>query len=109
MMIAPHMLYRYADVIIAKKRRDDKELPMKKLLSLALGLGLGAMVGASIVILFAPMPGSELIARIKQGWKETMEEARKANELRRAELEAELAQLRGKTLPRLPPPGGTSR
>lgn len=82
---------------------------MKKLLSLALGLGLGAMVGASFVILFAPMPGSELIARVKRGWAETMDEARRASELRRAELEAELSQMRGKTLPRLPPPGGTSR
>ena len=82
---------------------------MKKLLSLALGLGLGAMVGASVVILFAPMPGSELVARIKQGWNETMDEARRASELRRAELEAELYQMRGKTQPRLPPPGATSR
>lgn len=82
---------------------------MKKLLSFTLGIGLGAMVGASVVILFAPMPGSELVARLKQGWNETMEEARRASELRRAELEAELAQMRGRTLPRLPPPGGTSR
>lgn len=82
---------------------------MKKLLSLVLGIGLGAMVGASVVILFAPMPGSELVARIRRGWEETMQEARRASELRRAELEAELSQMSGKTLPRLPPPGGTSR
>ena len=82
---------------------------MKKLLSFTLGIGLGAMIGASVVILFAPMPGSELITRLKQGWQETMDEARRASELRRAELEAELAQMRGKTMPRLPPPGGTSR
>ena len=82
---------------------------MKKLLSLALGLGLGAVVGASVVVLFAPMSSSELVARIKQGWSETMEEARRASERRRAELEAELSQMRGKTQPRLPPPGGTSR
>ncbi|MBI5667498.1 MAG: YtxH domain-containing protein [Chloroflexi bacterium] len=82
---------------------------MKKLLSFTLGIGLGAMVGVSVVILLAPMPGSELVARLKQGWEETMDEARRASELRRAELEAELAQMRGKTLPRLPPPGGTSR
>lgn len=82
---------------------------MKKLLSFTLGIGLGAMVGVSVVILFAPMPGSDLIARLKHGWEETMDEARRASELRRAELEAQLAQMRGHTLPRLPPPGGTSR
>ncbi len=82
---------------------------MKKLLSFALGIGLGAMVGASVVILFAPMSGSELVNRLKAGWDETLEEARKASELRRAELEAELAKMGGKTTPRLPPPGGTSR
>lgn len=82
---------------------------MKKLLSFALGIGLGAMVGASTIILFAPMPGGELVNRIKAGWNETMEEARRASELRRAELEAELARMGGKTVPRLPPPGATSR
>jgi gas vesicle protein len=82
---------------------------VKKLLSFALGLGLGATVGMSLMVLFAPTSGDELVTRLKEGWQETLAEARRASELRRAELEAELAQMRGQTLPRLPPPGGTSR
>ncbi|HEX2906711.1 MAG TPA: YtxH domain-containing protein [Phototrophicaceae bacterium] len=77
---------------------------MNKLLSLALGFGIGAALGAALVVLVAPMSGEELVARLKQGWEETKIEARKASEIRRAELEAELAQKRGNTTPRLPAP-----
>jgi gas vesicle protein len=81
---------------------------MNKLLSFMLGLGAGALVGAVLVMLFAPMAGDDLVARLKQGWQDTLAEARKASEQRRAELEAELAAKRGQTPPRLPP-GTTKR
>ncbi len=69
---------------------------MRKLLSGMLGLGLGAAVGALVVMLFAPASGQEIITSLQQGWAETLNEARRANAQRRSELEAELAQLRNK-------------
>ena len=75
---------------------------MKKLLSVALGFGLGASIGATIVMLFAPTTGDHLLAGLKRGWEESMQEARKASHQRRLELEAELARMRGDT--RLPLP-----
>lgn len=69
---------------------------MRKLLSWMLGLGLGTAAGALLVMLFAPASGQEIIASLQQGWADTLNEARKANAMRRAELEAELAQLQKK-------------
>jgi gas vesicle protein len=68
---------------------------MRRLLSLMLGLGLGAAVGVAVVTLFAPTTGEQWVKDLKRGWAETMEEARKASEQRRLELEAELARMRG--------------
>ena len=63
---------------------------MNKLLSLALGLGLGALLGAALVLLFAPVSGDALVKSLKEGYEDTLEEARTAAEVRRRELEAEL-------------------
>lgn len=75
---------------------------MRKLVSLALGFGLGAAIGATMVMLFSPTSGEELVENIKRGYAETMAEARQASALRRAELETQLAQMRAKNTPRLP-------
>jgi gas vesicle protein len=78
---------------------------MRKLLSLVIGFALGAAVGATMVVLFTPTSGEELVDNIKRGFAETMAEARQASALRRIELEAELATLRTKSSrPALPPP-----
>jgi gas vesicle protein len=74
---------------------------MPKLMSWLLGIGLGALVGALLVTLFAPASGQEIMAQLKQGWQAALQEARKANAARRAELEAELARRQGK-IPALP-------
>jgi gas vesicle protein len=66
---------------------------MSKLLSWMLGLGLGAAVGALLVLLFAPASGQEIMTSLRQSWQATLDEARKANAERQAELEAELARL----------------
>ncbi len=64
---------------------------MRKLLSLMIGFGVGAGVGAALVMLFAPAAGEKVIAELKRGWSETLAEARLASQQRRAELEAKLA------------------
>lgn len=63
---------------------------MRKLISWLIGFGVGAALGATLIVLFSPVSGPELVARFKQGWAETMAEARRANAVRRAELEAQL-------------------
>lgn len=69
---------------------------MNKLLSWLIGLAFGALVGATLVVLFAPVSGKALIEGVKEGYAETLEEARQASEKRRLELEAELARRQGK-------------
>lgn len=64
---------------------------MRKLTSLLLGFGLGALIGAALVMLFVPSSGDQIIAELKRGWNETLDEARKASQQRRRELEAQLA------------------
>ena len=63
---------------------------MNKLVSLAIGIGVGALLGAALVVLFAPVSGDQLVKNLKDGYAEAMEEARTAAETRRHELEAEL-------------------
>jgi gas vesicle protein len=75
---------------------------MRKIISLMVGFSLGAAIGAAMVMLFSPTSGEQLVDNIKRGYAETMAEARKASVLRRAELEAQLAQMRMNNAPRLP-------
>jgi gas vesicle protein len=67
---------------------------MRKLMILILGLVIGAALGAALVALLAPA-GDELMTNLKRGFAESMEEARKASDERRTELETELAHVRG--------------
>ena len=68
---------------------------MNKLISLVIGLGIGAAVGAVLVLMFAPVSGDTLVKNLKAGYAETLEEARTASETRRKELESELKARRG--------------
>jgi gas vesicle protein len=65
-----------------------------------IGFALGAGIGVALVMLFSPVSGDQLIARLRQGWQQTLAEARKANAERRAELEHELAQMKRPAPPR---------
>ena len=69
---------------------------MVKLLSWMLGLGLGAAVGALLVMLFSPASGQEITASLRKSWQATLDDARQANAKRQADLEAELAQMQQK-------------
>ncbi len=64
---------------------------MRKILSLMVGLGLGAGVGVLLVTFFTPSSGEQLLANLRAGWEETMAAARIASTERRKELEAQLA------------------
>jgi gas vesicle protein len=63
---------------------------MRKLLSFVVGFGAGAVIGAALVMLFAPLSGDQMTQRLKRGWSEALEAARDASETRRRELEAQL-------------------
>ena len=65
-------------------------MTVNKLLSLLIGIGIGALLGAALVLLFAPVSGDTLVKNLKEGYADTLEEARSAAEDRRAKLEAEL-------------------
>jgi hypothetical protein len=67
-----------------------------RLLSFFIGLLFGALLGATLVVLFAPVSGTELVEGVKRGYNETLDEARAASEKRRRELEAEFRRRRGR-------------
>lgn len=69
---------------------------MRQLLSLGVGLAIGAAVGVTLAVLFAPSSGDRLKHNLKVGWVDAKEEARLAAATRRAELEADLARRRGR-------------
>lgn len=66
---------------------------MRKLYSFLVGIGLGASAGAVLIALFSPVSGPEFINRLKEHYAEAMTAARDAAAQRRAELEAELAEM----------------
>lgn len=70
---------------------------MIRIVSWLIGFSLGAAVAAVLVALFVPIPSNEIRRRLREGYQETMTEARLASQQRRAELEAELYTLQGRT------------
>ncbi|MEL6308467.1 MAG: hypothetical protein AAFR81_12215 [Chloroflexota bacterium] len=69
---------------------------MKRLLSLLLGLGGGALAAIIVVTLFSPVSGDELRENLKEHYDNALEAARKAADERRQELEDELAEMQAK-------------
>ncbi len=68
---------------------------MRKIISFLSGALTGAVVGAAVALLLTPAPGEELRAQWQQRAQTLLAEMRRAAQERRAELEAELARLRG--------------
>ncbi len=71
------------------------EVFMNKLIGLGLGLAVGLAIGVIVSMLVAPSSGDELKRNLRRGYDETLDEARRASEQRRLELEAELKRRRG--------------
>ncbi len=60
-----------------------------------LGLALGALIGAILAALLTPASGNRMRQEAKDYYEQLLEEARKAAEARRQELEAELKKASG--------------
>jgi gas vesicle protein len=69
---------------------------MSRILFWVLGLVFGALVGAALVAIFAPATGEEFRKRLREGYRDTLDEARRVSQERQRELEAKLATLQSK-------------
>lgn len=65
-----------------------------KISGFLLGLLSGALVGGVVGLMLAPYSGGELRGQIQERVQSVQDEMKQAAELRRAELEQQLAQLR---------------
>jgi len=68
---------------------------MQRVLNFFAGLVSGAVVGAALALLFAPSSGRSTRSNIQDYMDQLEREIRKAAKDRRAELEQQLAALRG--------------
>lgn len=71
---------------------------MQKALNLVLGLVLGGLVGSAVALLLTPMSGDELRMEVKDYSRHVRSEVEQAANARRAQLERELADLRGEVV-----------
>lgn len=69
---------------------------MRKFLSLLVGLGIGSLIGALLALFFSPVSSDEFRANLKTRYQRALKAGREASAKRRAELEAELNDLRRK-------------
>ena len=67
---------------------------MRGVLSFVVGVILGSLVGASIAFLLAPMSGEQLRFEVQDRAKTFADEVQTAAQVRRAELEKQLSDLR---------------
>jgi gas vesicle protein len=77
---------------------------LNNLVGFLAGLATGALVGVSVALLLAPSSGEELRGQITDQVTRIQSEVTQAAEVRRAELERQLADLRSPR--RMPPPTG---
>lgn len=71
---------------------------MQRVLNFVLGFVLGALAGSTIALLIAPMSGNDLRAEMNEYSRHVRHEVEQAANLRRIELERELAHLRGEVI-----------
>jgi gas vesicle protein len=76
---------------------------MKKFFGFTLGAVVGALVGSTIALLLAPESGEALRGQLRQRGAAFSAEVQQAASLRRAELQARLAELRAPRNPTPPP------
>jgi gas vesicle protein len=66
---------------------------MRKLLVFGAGLLVGAVIGAGVSLLLTPASGDDMREGARQRYKRILEESARAAAERRAELEAQLAEM----------------
>lgn len=66
---------------------------MQRIVSLLSGMAMGALVGATLALVFAPSSGEELRSQMQERVKGLQDELKQAAAARRAELEEQLAVL----------------
>ena len=71
---------------------------MQKALNLVLGMVLGGLVGSSLALLLTPMSGDELRMEMREYSRQVRDEVEQAATARRAQLERELANMRGEVI-----------
>jgi gas vesicle protein len=69
------------------------EANVKAIKSWLVGAVMGSALGVILVVLFAPFSDKEARERLTTGYREAISAAREAGRQRRAELEAELAEI----------------
>ena len=67
---------------------------MAKMVNFLLGFVTGALVSSVVVTLFAPSSGTELQDQVKEYVRNMQDEMQSAREMRRREMEEQLANLR---------------
>ena len=67
---------------------------MQRMMSFLSGTVMGALVGATLAILFAPSSGEELRSQMQERANRIQNEVQEAASSRRAELERQLAAMR---------------
>jgi gas vesicle protein len=67
---------------------------MNRVISFMSGAVMGALVGATLAILFTPASGGDLRVKMQEQVQRIQEEVKTATETRRTELEEQLATLR---------------
>ncbi len=71
---------------------------MQKALNMVLGIVLGGLVGSALVLLLTPVSGNELRTDVKEFTRQVKSDVEQAANARRADLERELADLRGEVV-----------
>lgn len=71
---------------------------MQKALNMVLGFVLGGLVGSTLALLLTPVSGDELVMEVKEYTRQVKSEVEQAANARRAELERELADMRGEVV-----------
>ena len=72
---------------------------MKGIMSFLSGAIMGSMVGATLALLFAPASGDELRSQMQERAERIQQEMKQAANIRRSELEQQLASLRAPNKP----------
>jgi gas vesicle protein len=67
---------------------------MQRIFKFLLGFSIGGVIGATAALLLTPASGDELRAQAQKRIESIQQEAQAAAEVRRKELEAQLAELR---------------